>query len=291
MAADWQPLIDHYLVPYKAGVHISDVDLAEEWAANASLYTSPGSWRAKISNGSLWVRPIHMSMAWMERASVLRILLLALREADGAGEPVSDLEIVYAAGDQDPTVLHGGCRRTSRRAPCLKMPVLVHAREDRSSALPIPEFTWVGAKNSLPWCQLSAKLDNASRMPWDSRDSRAFFTGSCSTGQSRQSLLMLSWNHSELYVRDVGFGSSGSVPRQDQRRAERAAHRLQRAPTLSTSVSPEFACSFRYLISLPGFGYASRLRQLLACSSAVIHVGHASQEVHAAATCPSSRDV
>ena len=158
------------------------------------FHTLPGSWHIKLLSGTLWVRPIHLFATWSERASVLRILLLAVREAREAGSPIPDLDLVYAAGDQDPTIMFNGCRRSSRHAPCDKMPVLVHARSSSvgSSAIPFPEFTWVGARHSPPWCQLAHQITAAAKaQPWASRNPRAFFTGACATGKSRQALLEL----------------------------------------------------------------------------------------------------
>ena len=37
-------------------------------------------------------------------------------------------------------------------------------------------------------------------------------------------------------------------------------------------------CSYKYVLSLPGIGYANRLKQLLLCNSTVIHVDYKSRE-------------
>ncbi|EOD06486.1 hypothetical protein EMIHUDRAFT_249850 [Emiliania huxleyi CCMP1516] len=177
--ANWQPLVDSYLSSYAGGVSRSDVDYAEAWAANASQFTAAGSWRARVVNGSLWVRPIHFYEHWKERASM-------------------------------------------------------QPRFERAAA------AW----------------------GWEQRDARAYFGGACSTGISRQSLLPLNRTHGELlHVLDVGFGRSGA-----------------RWGNFSAQLPPDYACRFQVLLSVPGFGYSNRLRQLLACGSAVVHVQHQSHE-------------
>ena len=122
---------------------------------------------------------------------MLRILLLAARAARAAGRPLPDAEIVYASADSDPTVLYGGCKRASKRGPCEPMPVFVNARngQKRSSAIPLPEFTWVGSSTARPWCQVEASVAQAaSAQPWSGRDSRAYFSGGLDTGRSRRAL-------------------------------------------------------------------------------------------------------
>ena len=292
MTVDWQPLVDSYLATHRTdGVGIADVDLAEQWLANASGYTAPGSWRGRIVNGTLWVRPIHLYAAWMERASVLRILFMALRQA-APGE-IPDSEFVFAAGDHDPTHCPTcGCGAASAiKPPHCHLPIFVNARAAGSSALPLPEQTWVGVRDTPPWCQQSAELARTARaLTWDARDDRAYFAGSCATGASRQALLALALAHAkELDVRDSGYDASGTVHRQERQRANRRHDRLGSSRgagngtggtggTSRTRTSPTHACRYRYLLSIPGFGYASRLRALLACGSVVVHIPHASHE-------------
>mmetsp|Transcript_26463 Transcript_26463/g.79085 ORF Transcript_26463/g.79085 Transcript_26463/m.79085 type:complete len:528 (+) Transcript_26463:105-1688(+) len=295
--ANWQPLVDSYLSSYAGGVSRSDVDYAEAWAANASQFTAAGSWRARVVNGSLWVRPIHFYEHWKERASVLRILLLAAQQASALGEPLPDSELVFAAADSDPTVLHSrrrchapntsatlhGRRRTRPAANCPRLPVFVHARASAlgSTALPLPEYSWVGSYHSPPWCQMQPRFERAAAAwGWEQRDARAYFGGACSTGISRQSLLPLNRTHGELlHVLDVGFGRSGFVNPHDVERAKRSYARLGVGwGNFSAQLPPDYACRFQVLLSVPGFGYSNRLRQLLACGSAVVHVQHQSHE-------------
>ena len=280
---DWRPLIDSYLAPYRDGIATAQIDRAEQWAASTSGYSSPGSWRAKLVNGTLWVKPIHLHFEWMERASVLRALLLALRSV---ATPLPDLDFVYVSADVDPTPRRRRRRRClSRSAKCAlptaPMPVMTNARARHGSeALPLPEFSWLGQKShTKPWCQLHPTLARAAAArPWQSRDVRGYFSGSLSTGVSRQELRRLgSLNPSAIEVRDTGFEASGEVSRQERDRANRTA---QAAGLLSQTLDPAHACSFRHLLSIPGFGYASRLRQLLACGSVVVHVEHDSEEFY-----------
>jgi len=45
-----------------------------------------------------------------------------------------------------------------------------------------------------------------------------------------------------------------------------------RANRMASREPPERACAHRYALSVPGFGYSSRLRSLLACGSTIIHI-------------------
>ena len=274
----WSPLIDTYLARFRSrGIFTADVDRAEQWAGNASEYTAPGSWRAKIVNGTLFVKPIHLFFNWRERASALRMLLLAIRST---AEPLPDLDIVYASADVDPTGQALRRCRSRGRTPCDPLPLLTNARasDDSTDALPLPEFTWFGSGDLPPWCQLSRTLHRtAAAQPWSLRDRRAYFSGSLSTGLSRQQLRALGAAHPSVFnVRDVGFVASGHVAKQDRDRVLR-----KNSSSTKLAVEPSHACSFRYLLSMPGFGYSSRLRQLLACGGVVVHVEHDSEEFFA----------
>ena len=44
------------------------------------------------------------------------------------------------------------------------------------------------------------------------------------------------------------------------------------APQAQGEAPAEAACGHRFVLSVPGFGYSSRLRQLLSCGSVVVHV-------------------
>ena len=117
--ANWQPLVDSYLSSYAGGVSRSDVDYAEAWAANASQFTAAGSWRARVVNGSLWVRPIHFYEHWKERASVLRILLLAAQQARAwrALTLTPTLTLTHPNPDPDPAPNPAPAPDPDRRAP------------------------------------------------------------------------------------------------------------------------------------------------------------------------------
>ena len=89
---DWAPLINHYLHRFRdEGIAPADVDALESWANNATAFDATGSWRARIINGTLWVKPLRFHEHWAERANVLRMILVALR----AGPPPPDLDFVY----------------------------------------------------------------------------------------------------------------------------------------------------------------------------------------------------
>ena len=84
MATDWSTVIDAHLSRWHAStIRPADVDRAESWvrAAASSMLTVPGAWRAKVVNGSVYVKLLRVRPSWAERASVLRMLLmLANRE-------------------------------------------------------------------------------------------------------------------------------------------------------------------------------------------------------------------
>ena len=278
---DWLPLVRSYLEPYAGGISSDNVLEAQQWASNTSSYTAVGSWTAKLVSGYVWVKPIHLHYSWQERAGVLRILMLAARAARDAGQPLPDSELVYASADADPTVAHG-CKRSKRRGACAPLPVFVNARnaQKKSSAIPVPEFTWVGTSSAPPWCHTEASIRQAaSEQRWSERDDRAYFSGGLSTGRSRQALRDLGETQKDiLLVRDVGFSSTGSLGRWQKKQESRSQARQKHVRV--RGVHPARACKHKYLISVPGFGYASRLRQLLACGAVVLHVVHASEEFY-----------
>jgi hypothetical protein len=156
-----------------------------------------------------------------------------------------------------------------------------------------------------PWCQLHAELDAAARTAqWAGRDPRLYFSGGLDNGHHRKALRALALSEaaagrtSELLVRDVGSkfhrwgqfdrkqptalhdvlrgganrtAAGGSALLDDPLMASVA--KLAVAPTSAAS-----ACAHQLTINVPGFGYSSRLRALLACGGAVLHVEHSSSE-------------
>ena len=99
---DWQPIVDTYLARF-ATVTSADVDRTEHWATNASMFDATGTWRAKVVRGELFVKFIRAHSHWAERASVLRIVELALDGLHREGVSLPDFEFVYAHNDKDPT--------------------------------------------------------------------------------------------------------------------------------------------------------------------------------------------
>ena len=92
---DWQPIVSTYLARFPT-ITSADVDRTEHWASNASMFSATGSWRAKVVRGELFVKFIRAHSHWAERASVLRIVVLAL---DGLRrEGISLPEIVPTSG-------------------------------------------------------------------------------------------------------------------------------------------------------------------------------------------------
>ena len=256
MAPDWRPLVESYPEAHRLGIGRRIIDRAEQWAANATQFEAAGSWRAKVVNGSLWVKTIHMYSHWAERGSVLRLIVAALRQD---GPPIPDAEFVYASADRDPTP------RRLRRTP-----VFANAHQAGRHSLPLPEFTWAGVRETPPWCQLAQQLDAAaSSAPFVSRSARAYFSGGLHTSKARRTLQRLAESRpEEFHVRNVGFRSTGSTFRQwTVDKYNRTGDLLHALP----SMPPSHACRYKFLLSVPGYGYASRLRQLLACRSVVLH--------------------
>ena len=300
-APDWRPLVEQYLRPWATtGLSVVDVDRAEAWALNASAFSATGSWRARTVNGQLYVKMLRVHRHWAERASVLRMLWMACCE-EGSAALTNDVDLVYAHSDVDPTPPPQRCnskrRRQQRgRPPCVatrQLPLFTNSHNRGHGGLPAPEFTWVGWGSTAPWCQQTRTLDDAARVsPWASRDQRLYFSGGLDNGHHRKALRALSLSeraagrHSELLVRDVGsqFHRWGQFDRQQPAEIarllgrnttsnERDLERLHVAP-----VSASAACAHQYAINVPGFGYSSRLRTLLRCGCAVVHVSHPSSE-------------
>ena len=159
---DWRPLVAFYLDEFLefSGISSEDVDRTEYWAANATAFSATGSWRAKIVGGKLFIKTIRMHAHWAERASVLRMLLLAL--ADGG---IPDVDLIYAHADNDPTPPPRRCARQKRRGrpcePTRRLPLFTNSRDPKSGGIPVPEFTWVGWGAAEPWCIQQRRLDEA----------------------------------------------------------------------------------------------------------------------------------
>ena len=147
----------------------------------------------------------------------------------------------------------------------------------------MPDFTFAGWKNQAPWCTLSASLGREDRRNhWESRRDQLFFSGSLANGRWRRRLRKLCdelWRNNSndlnfLDVRDVTsdffhWDRRGSVVGMDHPRRKSTAG-IAHAP--ATPLPIDAPCRYRYALSIPGYGYSSRLRALLACGCAVIHV-------------------
>ena len=245
----WAGLVSSHLSRWRAASFSSeDVDRAEAWVSvtGRKMLTVPGAWRAKVINGSVYVKLLHAAPTWEERASVLRMLLMLTNRA---GPPLPDVDFVYASSDQDPAPSH------------TQVLFLSNAIELKAlkSSLPVPEFTWVGWKLQLPWCQLLARLRlEASRHTWKERRDKLFFSGSLDNGRWRRRLRMLHKQQEpdgDLHIHHVRsdfFHFSTSSEASRSREAARAAQ--QGAAAARTRM--EAPCAFRYALSIPGFGYA-----------------------------------
>ncbi|KAL1523219.1 hypothetical protein AB1Y20_018171 [Prymnesium parvum] len=243
------------------GVFATDVARAERWVSAQSRYVAPGAFRAKVVNGSLWVKLIHARRQWMERTNVLRLVLMAVSAREG----VAEADFTYVHNDEDPNPVRGAeCGAAwPRHCDDTKLPLFTNARGNATFSIPLPDFSWVGWGTSAPpWCTLHATMAAAgAARPWAERSALGYFSGGLGSGHQRSQLKALA-NRSEavglLRVRDVS----------------------PRFYTLANSVksgrdAPEplsAACGYKYLLSVPGFGYSNRLKALLLCGAVVIHV-------------------
>ena len=251
----------HYLQAGRwdvAGITAAHVDTAEQWALSSSKWTVAGGWRAKWQNGSLWVRMLSMQPHWAERASVLHMLLAATSQPP----QLPPFDVVYVHNDRDPAP---GLARSPRR----RWPVLTNAHESGHASLPVPDYSFAGwHTHTPPWCELQMRMDDAAAHagPWENRTDLAFFSGNLRIGGHRKYLRRLTVENRTqvagvLRVQDVG--STFYVP------SRAAGARAATAPAVPPMSA---ACHYRYLISVPGFGYSNRLKALLSCGSVVIHV-------------------
>ena len=277
-ALNWAGLALSYLKRLQEPVITTAVtNHAEEWAFKTlpTKLDTPGAWRAKLVAGQLWVKYILTKGKWKERASVLRMLLTL-------APSLPDVDVVYVSSDADPSptlgyppclpgnssvaeVIKFGFRRSRCDEPWTRqLPVLTNAVENPvrylQGSLPVPDCTWVGWRHQLPWCQLSRRLEIAGLVPWASREESAYFRGSLTNGRHRRRLDALSQSVDGKQMLSVHHVTS-VFP-----------NAAARASAIGSRESPERACAHRYLLSVPGFGYSSRLRSLLACGSAIIHV-------------------
>lgn len=242
----------------RRGIFPHEIDNAEYWARNASKWDVAGGWRARILNGSLYVRMLSMQPHWAERTSVLRLLLLALRRSNARGDAhlLEGLDIVYAHNDRDPTPWRG-------YPPGSKIPLLTNAHAGGLSSLPVPEFSWVGwHTHTPPWCQLFNEVAAAGAATrWHNRTDLAFFSGGLDNGPMRHQLRRLVATEAAqgvIKVRNV-------APRFFTTTAAAKAGRDQSQPMSAM-------CGYKFLISVAGYGYSNRLKSLLLCGSVVVHV-------------------
>ena len=257
----------HYLQAGKwnvAGITAAQVDAAEQWALSASKWTVTGGWRAKWQNGSLWVRMLSMQSHWAERASVLHMLLAA------ASQPpqLPPFDVVYVHNDRDPAPrLHNVPARSARWR---NWPLLTNSHERGRASLPMPDYSFAGwHTHTPPWCELQRRMDDAAARagPWENRTDLAFFSGNLRLGGHRKYLRRLTIeNRTQAVQRVLRVQDVSSTFYTPNRGAAAARAAAPAVPPLSA------ACGYRYLISVPGFGYSNRLKALLSCGSVVIHV-------------------
>ena len=249
-----------YLAPQwqRRGIHPQDIDNAEYWARNASKWDVAGSWRARVINGSLYLRMLSMQPHWAERTSVLRLVLLALRRAAIRREVhlLEGVDMVYVHNDRDPTPWRG-------YPPGNKIPLMTNAHAAGLSSIPLPEFSWAGwHTHTAPWCRLSAEVAAAGMATtWDNRTDIAFFSGGLENGPMRHQLRRLVATEAAqgvIKVRNV-------APRFYTTTAAAKAGRDQSQPMSAM-------CGYKFLISVAGYGYSNRLKSLLLCGSVVVHV-------------------
>lgn len=253
-----------HLAPWtKRGIFSSDLSRTEAFLSPLNRYAAPGAWRAKLLGGSLWIKPIHARQQWIERTSVLRLLLLALPSPPHERLPDVDLLYVHSDFDISPPRGYNCTLRRPGRCEDTRLPLFINANMPERATLPFPDFSWVGwGVRTEPWCSLLPQMDAASRAtPWVERIDLGYFSGGLRSGLFRNALREISTSPlaaGVLRVRDV-------AP---------SFYTLSKASQLGAE-KPEpmsAACGYRYLLSVPGYGYSNRLKALLACGSVVIHV-------------------
>ena len=247
MALPWDDLVQQHLSRFRSPlISAADVDLAERWVLSQGIgmQTLAGAWRLKLVNGTPYVKMLKMRPSWMERGSVLRLVLDAIATSTA---PLPDVDAVYGSADQDASPAHlcgrrilvgdawPECNRTTR---AVQVPMLVNAIQRRLSnrgSIPLPEFTWVGWKQQPPWCVLSKRLalvggPAGGGLPWDARIDSAYFSGSLSNGKWRRRL-------ARLYERLGGGGGLLHV-RHAQAHHATLTLILTLTPTLAPTLTP-----------------------------------------------------
>jgi hypothetical protein len=267
---DWGPTVRKHLARWQQpDLQSADFDRAERWALTGAMKNRqvPGSWRLRVINGSMYVKILKSSAHWQERSNVLRMLY-----GVHASRSLPDLDVVYIHSDLDPGPARHTCvdnvwprYNATTQAVCgRQVPLLTNSYRSSGglgrASIPLPDFTWVGWNKQPSWCVLSRRLRAvAARQPFSTRDDRLYFAGSLSNGPQRQQVARLARDPAAadvLAIYDVAsrffnpVSSNGSIRQRPN----------------------EEACGFKYLLSVSGFGYSSRLRQLLMCGSVVFHI-------------------
>jgi len=264
---DVESLAELHLAPHWKihGITTTHVDHAEHWATVANSFQSPGSWRAKLVNGSLWVKMLSANVHWTERSSVLQMVRLAISDGN-----IGDLDFVYVHHDRDPNihVMHGHAmcnhsqsKRCFRGSQRFFLPLLMNARQPPTTSLPVPDYSWVGwSTHTPPWCELSRTMAAAGQ-------AFPYFSGGLRTGSTRVRLRHFAATSAEarrlkiFELRDV----SPQFHTTKWNAAASFGHQVQPLPQ-------ETACKYRFLLSVPGYGYSNRLKSLLLCGSVVLHL-------------------
>jgi len=252
----------------RAGISNEQVDAAEAWVLASSKWDVAGGWRARLYDGALWVKMLKVEPHWAERTSVLRLVLAAVAQRP----QLAAFDVVYAHNDRDPAprlprVSARSVGSSARPAGSSSWPLFTNAHEPGRRSLPLPDYSFAGwHTHTPPWCTLAQRMQEGAALagPWENRTDLAFFSGNLRIGNQRKQLQRLSLNSSEaagvLLVRDVS--STFFVPGSGKGGAGRGM----------PPIPMHRVCAYRYLISVPGFGYSNRLKSLLSCESVVIHV-------------------
>ena len=133
-----------------------------------------------------------------------------------------------------------------------KIPVFTNSYSNNSNSIAVPDFTFVGWNTQAePWCD-TLKMTPT---PWYKKKNAIFFSGDGRRSPERRQLF-----HMKSNVQGIPI--------------------IARDTSLNTvkHVSLQEVCKYRFLLSLPGAGYSSRLKNLLLCGSVVIHLAHESEE-------------
>ena len=230
-----QTIARTYVSSVDASVH--SVNVAEAWVRSTTRRSIiHGGWRLRVVNGTPWVRPVVnrsdgsalSPFMWRERTSILRLVIAALQEAP----PMSDVDLLYVHSDDD---------RAPQTHMHERLVLFTNAVRGNGVGVPLPDYSFAGwGTRTPPWCQLRERmLSSSRRWPWAERYNRAIFSGA---------------NHGPIRKTLFQWAMSASSVAKGLVEARAVASHFEARPKgqeVSTFLSQEAHCRYRYLLSVP----------------------------------------